>query len=601
MTYVNMKTMLEKAKKNHYAVGAFNIVNELTAKAVVETAEDLKQDVILQTSVKTVKAFGAKELMDILKPLAQNTKINVAIHLDHSRDIEYTKECIAAGWSSVMYDGSQLSLEENIANTKIIVDYAHKRNVTVEGELGAIVGVEDDIVVEKDGGAFADPKDCKKFMAETGVDALAPAVGTAHGVYKGEINLNYKLMQDINAFSPVPLVLHGGTGLSAEMFDRMIQSGAAKVNISTAIKIAYCQGMRKYMDENPQENDPLKLDAFAEDCVKEVARKHIRLFSQMDRAPYAVDLHTHSTRSDGGDTPQELIDNATKRGVKVLALTDHDVIPPQKIEVNGIMVDPVAYAKTKGIQFIPGIEFSCETLVDDVHVVALGCDFHHQKILDMNRKIVQSKIDSYYQLTALLTEKGMPIAWDEVLNYGGIPRKPEDVQKKIIFNLMAEKGYTDTWIEAKLLCRNNPEYGIKRKKPSAVEIIRLIHEVGGIAILAHPYLIDDVVRVDDRKMSRDDFIDWLIAEGLDGIEASYTYDKTTYGGELTKEEIIQKVKKDYSNRVKIISGGSDYHADYKRMDQKVRNIGECGITYEYFSNNELLSKLKGGDQNERTT
>ena len=97
MTYVNMKTMLEKAKKNHYAVGAFNIVNELTARAVVETAEDLKQDVILQTSVKTVKAFGAKELMDILKPLAQNTKINVAIHLDHSRDIEYTKECIAAG------------------------------------------------------------------------------------------------------------------------------------------------------------------------------------------------------------------------------------------------------------------------------------------------------------------------------------------------------------------------------------------------------------------------------------------------------------------------------------------------------------------------
>jgi predicted metal-dependent phosphoesterase TrpH len=195
----------------------------------------------------------------------------------------------------------------------------------------------------------------------------------------------------------------------------------------------------------------------------------------------------------------------------------------------------------------------------------------------------------------------MPIAWDEVLNYGGIPRKPEDVQKKIIFNLMAEKGYTDTWIEAKLLCRNNPEYGIKRKKPSAVEIIRLIHEVGGIAILAHPYLIDDVVRVDDRKISRDDFIDWLIAEGLDGIEASYTYDKTTYGGELTKEEIIQKVKKDYSNRVKIISGGSDYHADYKRTDQKVRDIGECGITYEYFSNNALLSKLEGGDQNEGTT
>lgn len=591
MAYVNMKGILNDARKNHYAVGAFNIVNELTARAVVEAAEKLNKNVILQTSVKTVKAFGEKELMAILKPIVENASIDVAIHLDHSRDVDFTKRCIDAGWSSVMFDGSQLPFEENIQKTKEIVDYAHPNNVTVEGELGAIVGVEDDIVVKEGADAYADPDDCKIFLEKTGIDALAPAVGTAHGVYKGEINLNYDLMDEINHFSPVPLVLHGGTGLSDAMFNHMIQLGAAKVNISTAVKISYCQGMKKYMEDNPDQNDPLKLDAFVFEEVKKMATRHIRLFSQMDRAEFEVDLHSHSTRSDGGDTPKELICNAARRGVKVIALTDHDVIPPDKIEVHGVMVDPVAYAKTKGVKFIPGIEFSCETQAEDVHVVGLGCNFHDPAMIEMNKKIVQSKIDSYHKLTDLLTEKGFPIAWEEVLNYDGVPRKPEDVQKKLIFNLMADKGYTKTWIDAKIMCRNDPNYSVKRKKPEAVDIIHLIHQTGGIAILAHPYLIDDVIESNGKEMKREEFIDKLIDAGLDGIEASYTYDKTTYNGKLTKAEIIERVKKDYTGRVKIISGGSDYHADYKRTNKKVRDIGECGITYDYFMNNELLSKL----------
>lgn len=306
---------------------------------------------------------------------------------------------------------------------------------------------------------------------------------------------------------------------------------------------------------------------------------------------YIVDLHSHTTRSDGGDTPQEFITNAAVLGMKVIVITDHDILPPDRIEVNGVMVDPVLYAKKKGIKLLPGIEFSCETQVEDVHIVVLGCDYTNPKILEMNEKIVKSKIYSYQKLLDVLADNGIDITWDEVLNYDDIPRDPEDVQKKVIFNLMAEKGYTKTWSEAKLLIRNNPEFSVKREKPDPVDIINLAHESGGIAILAHPYLIDETVITKDGMMSREAYIDKLIDAGLDGIEASYTYDKTTYNGPYTKDEIIAKVKADYEDRVKIISGGSDYHADYKKTDKNVRNIGECGVTLEYFNSNELLRNL----------
>lgn len=593
MSYVNMKSILTDARKNRYAVGAFNIVNYLTAKAAVEGAEELKQNIILQTSVKTVKAFGIIEMMSWLKPIVENSKVKVAIHLDHSTDIEFTKACIDAGWSSVMYDGSKLPLMENIANTKEIVDYAKKFNATVEGELGAIVGAEDDIYVKDGDGAHARLEDCKVFLKETGVDAFAPAIGTAHGVYKGEINLDYDLFETINRNSPCPLVLHGGTGLTDGMFYRLIDLGAAKVNISTAIKIAYCQGMKDYMEQNPKQNDPLKLDAYVKEQVKTIVQEHIRFFSLSDRKRpnYEVDLHCHTTRSDGSDTPKELIDKASSLGMCVIAMTDHDVLPADKIEVNGVMVDMSAYAKTKGVKVLPGIEFSCETQAEDVHLVVLGCDYSDDKIREMNKKIVESKIHSYRELTEVLTKKGFPITWDEVLNYGGIPRKPEDVQKKIIFNLMAEKGYVETWSDGKLLCRNNPEYSVKRQKPKAVNIIKLAHETGGICILAHPYLMDETMIIDNKKISRDEFIESLIEAGLDGIEASYTYDKTTYHGKLTKNEIIEKIKEMYTGKVAIISGGSDYHADYKKSSKNIREVGECGISYDYFKNNAQLSAI----------
>ncbi|WP_290772608.1 class II fructose-bisphosphate aldolase [Anaerofustis sp.] len=279
MAYVSMKKMLGQAREKGYAIGAFNIVNYLTAKAVVDAAEDLKVPVILQTSVKTVKQFGIKEFISFLRPMCEMANVDVAIHLDHCTDIDFAKKCIDAGWSSIMFDGSKTPLEKNIEDTLIVKEYISDKDITLEGEVGSIVGVEDDIVVHANDAAYANKDDCEKYLKETGVDFLAPAVGTAHGVYKGEIRLNYDLFKDINKISPVPLVLHGGTGLSDEMFNRLIDLGASKVNISTAIKIAYCESMYEYASSHREEHNPLTLDDYVYKKIYGLAYKHINFFT----------------------------------------------------------------------------------------------------------------------------------------------------------------------------------------------------------------------------------------------------------------------------------------------------------------------------------
>lgn len=284
MAYVNMKQMLEKARKERYAVGAFNIVNYLTAQAVIDAAEELNSPLILQTSASTVKQIGVKELADMLIPMAKRAKIPVAIHLDHCTDIELVKKCIDAGWSSVMIDASKLPLEENIKQTKEVKEYAEGKDVTVEGELGAIVGVEDDIVVEEGEEALASVEKSKIYLEATNIDAFAPAIGTAHGLYKGEPRIDFDRFTEIEKLSSCPLVIHGGTGLAADVFKKLIALGGAKINISTAIKIAYCGGMNEYTVQRPAENNPLKLDKYVSDAVKRIAKEHIELFGSVNRA-----------------------------------------------------------------------------------------------------------------------------------------------------------------------------------------------------------------------------------------------------------------------------------------------------------------------------
>lgn len=311
----------------------------------------------------------------------------------------------------------------------------------------------------------------------------------------------------------------------------------------------------------------------------------------MNKPNYECDLHTHTNRSDGADTPAELIENAAAVGMKVIAMTDHDVRPPEKIQVGGTMVDAVAYARSRGLILLRGTEISCETEVEDVHIVCLGCDWTDAFFDKLEQDVPRSKIEAYRALTEALTQNGMPVRWEEVLENNGHPVDEQSVQKKMIFELLARKGYVKDWQTAKLLVKSTPAFQIKRRKPDALYVIREVKRMGGICILAHPYLIADTVKTGGRTMSRDQFIDCLIEAGLDGIEVRYTYDKTSYGGSLTKEEIAQEVLQKYGNRLPILSGGSDYHADHKKGVANARQIGEAGINCEEFFRNALLAHL----------
>jgi len=310
-------------------------------------------------------------------------------------------------------------------------------------------------------------------------------------------------------------------------------------------------------------------------------------------ANYQVDLHTHTVRSDGNDTIEQLVHNALAAGLKAVAVTDHDVGFPKKVTLaDGNTVDPVIWAASLGLILIPGMEFSCDTMIDDVHIVGLGCNFEHPSILAAEREAEESKVGGYIKLTEILTENGMPLDWQrDVLNATDPPRRPEGVQRKHVFEAMAAKGYTKDWSAAKLMVLGNPVYNYRREKFDPIKVIATIHAAGGIAILAHPWLIADEVPFKGEPTDRFGYIERLIAAGLDGIEAAYPYEKTSYDRPESSEQVARIVREKYGNRLKIISGGSDYHNDKVRGAIYQRNLGEGGITWEYFCSNSLLKRF----------
>lgn len=271
---------LQEAKGHSYAVGAFNIFNHLSARAVISAAEELGLPVILQTSVVTVREFGTSSLGAMLRQLADEASVNVLIHLDHCQDVELAKACVDAGWDAVMYDGSRLSIEENIAGCREVVEYAHRKGVQVEGELGRIVGVEDAVKVSAEDASLAGLEESIRFVRESGIDAFAPAIGTAHGVYKGTPRINFDLVAQLKDAVSTPVVIHGGTGLSEETFRRLIRSGGAKVNVSTAIKHAYLDTCRDYFKDAPEKPDPIGFDRVLSHAIKTTARNHMVIFSK---------------------------------------------------------------------------------------------------------------------------------------------------------------------------------------------------------------------------------------------------------------------------------------------------------------------------------
>ena len=284
MAVVNMKEMLQESRRGSYAVGAFNILDYNSMRAVVDSAEECSAPVIIQTSVKTVLFWGCEPVIQWYRQLAGNASVPIAIHLDHCKDLDVIRNCIKHGWTSVMIDASSRPFAENLALTQQVVEMAGPKNITVEAEMGAIVGVEDDIHVKQQDAHLADVEEAGRFCAQVSLDCFAPAIGTAHGVYKGEPKIAFDRLQEIAQLTGLPLALHGGTGLSDEVFLRCISLGCAKVNISTQLKYAHIDGFVEYYRSHNQQYNPLKNLAAQYEALKEGIIKNIRLFGSAGKA-----------------------------------------------------------------------------------------------------------------------------------------------------------------------------------------------------------------------------------------------------------------------------------------------------------------------------
>jgi fructose-bisphosphate aldolase class II len=278
-----MREILDRAFAERYGVAAINVVDDLSLDAVLAAATDLQAPLIVQTSVKTVKSIGAKPLYAMWRARADDVPVPVTLHLDHCPDREWISTCLRTGWNSVLFDGSELDVEENTRQTIEVVAEADGYGAQVEGEIESVLGVEDGIGSDEAGQVH--PVDVSNaFIEQTGVYSFAPAIGTAHGLYKAEPKLTPERVTEIVDVHPIPQVLHGGTGLTEAQFSDLIARGCAKVNISTALKIAFVDAHREYLEANPAKNDPPSMLQHVRAAVKAMAEQHIRMFGSAGRA-----------------------------------------------------------------------------------------------------------------------------------------------------------------------------------------------------------------------------------------------------------------------------------------------------------------------------
>lgn len=281
---VNMNEMLQKARKGRYAVPHFNINNLEWTRFILEECQTYNSPVILGVSEGAIKYMGGYlTVANLVKSLVKDLKITipVAIHLDHGSSIESCYAAIDAGFTSVMIDASKYSLEENIKITQKVVDYAHNRGITVEAEVGHIGGTEDTINAEI---AYAKVSDCEKLVNQTNIDFLAPALGSVHGLYKGDPCIDFDRMHEINNIVKRPLVLHGGTGLSDDIIKEAILNGICKININTELQIAWSNAVRDFLSKDVNEYDPRRIIRSGEIAVKEAIKHKILLFNSDQKA-----------------------------------------------------------------------------------------------------------------------------------------------------------------------------------------------------------------------------------------------------------------------------------------------------------------------------
>lgn len=297
MALVTTKEMFKKAYEGHYAIGAFNINDMEIIQGVVNAAKAKKSPVILQVSSSAIKFAGAKYLKNMVDAAIAETGVDIALHLDHGANIDQVKMVIENGFTSVMFDGSHYDYEENVRLTKEVVEYAHARGVVVEAELGQLAGMEDEVNVAHS--TYTDPNQAVDFVARTGVDSLAIAIGTSHGAYKfkGEAKLEFHILESIQEKLPnFPIVLHGASavdpkyvaqcnefggdiagaqGVPAEMLRKAASMAVCKINMDTDLRLAMTAALRKFLAENPKEFDPRKYMGAARTTIQELVEDKI--------------------------------------------------------------------------------------------------------------------------------------------------------------------------------------------------------------------------------------------------------------------------------------------------------------------------------------
>lgn len=284
------KDLLLDATEGKYAIGAFNITNIIQLEAVLEAHVDHGAPLIIQTNVTPSKFLGKEMIVAVFRTLADTAPIPMALNLDHCQDVAYCKECVDAGYTNIMIDASRENFEENIRRTKEVVEYSHQLGVTTEGELGTVMGQEDQINIADEDVVLCNPQEAVDFIERTGVDLLAPAIGTVHGVYRTtspriDFDRFGKIFQMINGSRMrVPLVVHGGSGLSQEYVHRLIALGASKFNISTDLKHALIDTTYRYISQNREEYNPGKVDVAVKDAIREKVGYWINLLGSAGKA-----------------------------------------------------------------------------------------------------------------------------------------------------------------------------------------------------------------------------------------------------------------------------------------------------------------------------
>ncbi len=284
MPLVSMTDMLNKALEGKYAVGQFNINNLEWTQAILGAAQEEQSPVILGVSEGAARHMGGfYTVVKMVEGLVHDMKITtpVAIHLDHGSSVEKCKEAIDAGFTSVMIDDSHSPIDTNIETTKAVVEYAHAKGVSVEAEVGTVGGQEDDVIGDV---MYAKLDECVRIVKETGIDTLAPALGSVHGPYKGEPNLGFKEMEEIRDATNLPLVLHGGTGIPTHDIEKAISLGTSKINVNTENQISFAKVVREVLAEKPEAYDPRVFIAPGREAIKQTVIGKMREFGSSNKA-----------------------------------------------------------------------------------------------------------------------------------------------------------------------------------------------------------------------------------------------------------------------------------------------------------------------------